>query len=204
MRASPGAWLSWIIITSSLFLLSFWSCVSSQWRKYSKIQRMTPAPEQDPPISSPLELVMTPGNWWLCSSTSHLSNGEGQVGDRDRYNYFFITRENNGPIIFSWLLVMVTGLNGVQFCRKSYEREQNWTTAKRKSDMSITSVNGNTITTFLKTKNKERRKKFFWMKNIFLRYCKYITLPLVCFCLFFQPFFFTLFNKRRPQMSCII
>ena len=126
---------------------------------------MTPAPEQDPPISSPLELVMTPGNWWLCSSTSHASNGEGQVGDRDRYNYFFITRENNGPIIFYWLLGMVTGLNGVQFCRKSYEWEQNWTTAKRKSDMSITSVNGNTITTFLKTKNKERRKNMTGRKN---------------------------------------
>ena len=157
---------------------------------------MTPAPEQDPPISSPLELVMTPGNWWLCSSTSHPSNGEGQVGDRDRYNYFFITRENNGPIIFSWLLVMVTGLNGVQFCRKSYEWEQNWTTAKRKSDTSVTSVNGNTITTFLKTKNKERRKKFFWMKNIFLRYCKYITLLWSAFVYFFNHFF-SLFSIKE-------
>ena len=161
---------------------------------------MTPAPEQDPPITSPLELIMTPGNWWLCSSTSHAANGEGQVGDRDRYNYFIITRENNGPIIFSLLLVMV--MSGVQFGRKSYEWEQNQTTEKQKSDLSITSVNGNTITTFIKTKMKNEKNNFLNVEY-FLTLLQVHNVTLVYFCLCFQPFFYS-FHERRTQMSCII
>ena len=51
-------------------------------------------------------------------------------------------------------------MSGVQFGRKSYEWEQNQMTEKRKSDLSITSVNGNTITTFIKTKMKNEKNNF--------------------------------------------
>ena len=54
-------------------------------------------------------------------------------------------------------------MSGVQFGRKSYEWEKNQMTEKQKSDLSITSVNGNTITTFIKTKMKNEKNNFFWM-----------------------------------------
>ena len=80
-------------------------------------------------------------------STPHPFNGEGQVGDRDKHNYYIITRENSGPIILlmisngrrtEWsairsLIIQVTTKSDdreveVRFVDHEYDFKQNWMT----------------------------------------------------------------------------
>ena len=59
-----------------------------------------------------------------------------------------------------------------------------------------------TITTFTKTKNEDRKKEIFVNEEIFLHYCKYITLLWSAFVFVLNQFFYSFIKEVTLNYWC--